>query len=266
MRRLIARCWLQIRRHTPDLRGKQWCSRALTRLLGPVPLRSADGIWLDTRLSSAMDLSFLDPDGGGHDLIRQAIAALQPGDRMLDVGANTGYLTLLAARRVGQTGLVIAVEPSQREFQRLLANLRLNRASNVLALNLAGGDQPSISLLTIEHDHTGLNHIDHNGQASSACQPCQVLPLAALELGELALVKIDTEGFELFTLRGLEPLLRQQRIRRLVVEISPIFLQHHQQTPAEIYDLLSSHGYRPTVGPLAERQWDELFEANNSRR
>jgi hypothetical protein len=83
--------------------------------------------------------------------------------------------------------------------------------------------------------------------------------MAALGLGELALVKIDTEGFELFTLRGLEPLLQQRQIRQLVVEISPIFLQHHQQTPADIYDLLASHGYRPTVGPLAERQWDELF-------
>jgi ABC-type arginine transport system ATPase subunit len=46
---------------------------------------------------------------------------------------------------VGKSGLMIAVEPSQREFQRLLANLRLNRASKVLALNLAGGDQPSIA-------------------------------------------------------------------------------------------------------------------------
>lgn len=266
MRRLIARFWLQIQRHTPDLRGKQWCSRALTRLLGPVPLRSADGIWLDTRLSSAMDLSFLDPDGGGHDLIRQAIGALQPGDRMLDVGANTGYLSLLAARRVGQSGLVIAVEPSQREFQRLLANLRLNRASNVLPLNLAGGNQPGISRLTIEPDHTGLNRIDHNGEESSAGQPSQVLPLAALELSELALVKIDTEGFELFTLQGLEPMLRQQQIRRLVVEISPIFLQHHHQAPADIYNLLASHGYRPAIGPLNERQWDELFEPDKSRR
>ena len=266
MRQLIARWWLHIRRCTPDVRGKQWCSRALTRLLGPVPLLSPDGIWLETRLCSAMDLSFLDPGGGGHDLIRKAIATLRPGDRMLDVGANTGFLTLLASRQVGPSGLVIAVEPSQREFQRLLANLNLNRASNVLALNLAGGDQPGISQLMIEPDHTGLNRIGHNGQASSEGQPCQVLPLAALDLGELALVKIDTEGFELFTLRGLEPLLLKQRIRRLVVEISPMFLQRHKQTPTDIYDLLASHGYRPTIGPLTERQWDELFEADSRRR
>ena len=260
MRRLIARCWLDIRRRTPDLRGKQWCSRALTRLLGPVPLRSPDGIWLDTRLSSAMDLSFLAPDGGGHDLIRQAIDALQPGDRMLDVGANTGFLTLLAARRVGPSGLVIAVEPSQREFQRLLTNLRLNRASNVLALNLAGGDQPGISRLKIEPDHTGLNRIGHNDHASIDNQLCQVLPLAALDLGELALVKIDTEGFELFALRGLEPLLKQKRIRKLIVEISPVFLRYHQQKASDIYTMLEYYGYHPKICPSGKEQWDELFE------
>lgn len=65
MLRLIARTWLQIRCQIPDLRGKQWLSRALTRVLGPVPLRSPDGIWLKTRLSSTMDLSFLDLKGGG---------------------------------------------------------------------------------------------------------------------------------------------------------------------------------------------------------
>ncbi|NDH93820.1 MAG: hypothetical protein EBZ13_04635, partial [Planctomycetia bacterium] len=46
-----------------------------------------------------------------HGLVRDAIANLKPGDRMLDVGANTGFLTLLAARQVGPGGLVIAVEP-----------------------------------------------------------------------------------------------------------------------------------------------------------
>lgn len=122
---------------------------------------------------------------------------------MLDVGANTGFLTLLAARQVGPDGLVITVEPSLREFQLLLASLWLNRANKVLALNLAGGDQPGISRLTIE---PGLNHIGHREEKRIAGEPCQVLPLELLELGDLALVKIDTEGFELFTLRGLEPL------------------------------------------------------------
>jgi FkbM family methyltransferase len=266
MRRLIAHCWLQIQRHTPDLRGKQWCSRALAQLLGPVPLRSAEGILLGTRLGSAMDISFVVQNGGGHELIRQAISNLKPGNRMLDVGANTGYMSILASRRVGPSGCVIAVEPSQREFLQLLANIKLNRVNNVLALNIAAGDRAGISDLTVEADHTGLNRIEHNNQQNTCINPCLVLPLSALELGYLDLVKIDTEGFELFALRGLEPQLSQQLIRKLVVEISPLFLQQHQQTSDDIYNLLASHGYRPRIGPLKSSQWDEEFEIDDNKR
>ena len=46
------------------------------------------------------------------------------------------------------------------------------------------------------------------------------------------------------------------------MEISPTFLEQHQQTAADIYQLMARHGYRPTLGPLNERQWDELFVAN----
>ena len=47
--------------------------------------------------------------------------------------------------------------------------------------------------------------------------------------------------------------------QRFLVEISPLFLQLHPQTAADIYNLMARHGYRPMIGPLNERQWDELF-------
>ena len=45
----------------------------------------------------------------------------------IDLGANEGLYSLFAARRVGPTGTVIAVEPSAREYERLVANLRACR-------------------------------------------------------------------------------------------------------------------------------------------
>lgn len=257
-RRLIARCWIKFQRHTPDMRGKQWLSRMLNNWLGPVPLKSSEGVWLHTRLSSSMDLSYLDRAGGGHCLIRQAITELKQGEKMLDIGANTGYISMLAARQVGPEGLVIAVEPSQREFQLLLENLKLNQCDNILALNIAGGDRAKQVLLTIESDHTGLNKIIEVGSMINR-QPCQVMPLADLALGNLALVKIDVEGYELFTLRGLEPLLRKQQVKRLVVEISPAFLQNHGHSASEVYGLLEEYGYNSTINPTGLQQWDEIF-------
>lgn len=177
---------------------------------------------------------------------------------MLDVGANTGFLTLLTARHMGDGGLVIAVEPSSREFRQLLTDLSLHQANIVLALNLAGGEQPGISQLTIEPDHTGLNPIICNEERPSGRQPCQVLALAAPGLGELAVIKIDIEGFELLILRSLKPLPRNQQIHKLITEKLSL-LQLHNQSSADIYKLLEKHGYRPTIGPLDKRQWDEVF-------
>jgi tRNA G37 N-methylase Trm5 len=51
---------------------------------------------------------------------------LRPGMTFLDVGANVGYFTFLAARRVGPLGRVIAVEPSPHAFARLDETARVN--------------------------------------------------------------------------------------------------------------------------------------------
>ena len=47
---------------------------------------------------------------------------LRPGDCFVDVGANAGVFSLAAAAFVGDTGHVIAFEPSSREYASLLAS------------------------------------------------------------------------------------------------------------------------------------------------
>ncbi|HEX9841452.1 MAG TPA: FkbM family methyltransferase, partial [bacterium] len=58
-------------------------------------------------------------------------AALRPGRAVLDVGANVGHYTLVAARAVGPRGHVWAFEPAPRPFAALTANVRLNGLRNV---------------------------------------------------------------------------------------------------------------------------------------
>ena len=69
---------------------------------------------------------------------------LKPGMVFVDVGANDGYFTLFAARRLGPTGRVIAVEPSSRERVNLQRNVEAQPARPMstvvpLALGAAPG-------------------------------------------------------------------------------------------------------------------------------
>src|SRR3954463_15116666 len=57
---------------------------------------------------------------------------VEPGPGGADVGANAGFFTLLAARRVGAEGAVYAFEPDSRNVRRLRANLARHGAEGVV--------------------------------------------------------------------------------------------------------------------------------------
>jgi precorrin-6B methylase 2 len=66
---------------------------------------------------------------------------VQPGDRVVDVGAHVGYFTLLAARLCGPNGRVFAFEPHPDNFRLLERNIRENGAENVTAVRKAVADR-----------------------------------------------------------------------------------------------------------------------------
>ena len=106
----------------------------------PIPLRLPFGAWWLAE-KSALD----------HELIynefeqmetRFVERLLRPGMTVIDAGAHHGLYTLLASKRVGGDGRVIAIEPSPRECERLEKHLRMNRCSNTELAPCALGEDP----------------------------------------------------------------------------------------------------------------------------
>ncbi|HEY7640765.1 MAG TPA: FkbM family methyltransferase, partial [Steroidobacteraceae bacterium] len=137
------------------------------------------------------------------------VSRLAPGDVFVDVGANVGYFTLLAARRVGPSGSVVAVEAMPAIYQHLLRHVRSNALANCRCVNEAavGPDaQREVALFW-----GGAGNIGSSGMIASTdvAQPVRVpaRPLREIltddECRRARVIKVDVEGVEAEAIRGL---------------------------------------------------------------
>lgn len=248
--------------HVPAHRGQAKLIDLLGRTLGPVPSRAVGGVELLVRLDSAMDRSYLMSDALDHATLLAELERLRPGDIAVDVGANAGLYSVLAAQRVSPGGRVFAFEPSADEFARLAWALRVNAVDNVLASNTALADRAGfMGFVPAPTQHTGLHRLGAEGDVAPQRVWAERGDVAVQLDGNerIALLKIDVEGSELAVLRGFQALLEAGRVGRLVIEISDAFLRRYGASAAELYAYLAAMGYVPAKGPHASAQYDEVF-------
>ncbi len=173
---------------------------------------------------------------------------LKEGDTFCDVGSHAGYYSLLAAKQVGASGSVIAIEASPANFTQLQNNLARNAATNVRAVNIAATAEEGVLAV-------------HNGPAWnlgwSTTHPSRGLPvecqvsalpipriLNAEEVRKLRLVKVDVEGTERELFAGLVEVLRNGRPEaEIVLEISPRWWKGPATTVEEALKPFIDEGY-----------------------
>jgi FkbM family methyltransferase len=136
---------------------------------------------------------------------------IQPGDWVVDVGANVGHYTNRFSTLVGKNGRVIAIEPAPHTFALLASNVMAFKNKNVTLLNVALSNEMRNKSLIIPYDENNNPNyyraqiIDVTSQSS-----LNVLTLRWNDLNinhKVSLVKIDVEGHEESVLLGMENLL-----------------------------------------------------------
>ena len=177
-------------------------------------------------------------------------AALRPGDRFIDVGANIGMMTLLGARCVSETGHVEAFEPNPVAFARLNEHIQINHLSNVTARQLALSDQPGELVLRVIGAHTGCGTLgaisEHDKAAISMEATVQVArgdDLLAPD-DRPTLIKIDVEGFECNVLSGLQRMLRETRAM-ILTETIDAYLRRANSSIGKLYEIMGGLGFAP---------------------
>ena len=154
---------------------------------------------------------------GHYELNKQGVIEklVQPGMKVLDIGANAGFYTLACARLVGSQGHVWAIEPLAENIVNLRRHIQINNLSNVTIIQAAVSDRVG----TI-----GFNIAPSNSMGAITAENCAYLvPTIALddsiETGTIAspdVVKMDVEGSEALVLKGAAGLIRRRDTAFLV--------------------------------------------------
>jgi FkbM family methyltransferase len=129
----------------------------------------------------------------------------------VDVGSSVGAFTLPAAKRVGSTGRVIAIEPSPRVFPYLQRNVERNGLRIVRLKRCAVTDrnQGMVPFYEAPVEHFGMGSLAPQFQAAPTEVTAQTLDSLLLEeaVARADVLKVDVEGFEASVFRGAERLL-----------------------------------------------------------
>ncbi len=162
---------------------------------------------------------------------------LSPGDTFFDIGANFGFFSGIASGKVGEIGTVISVEPSSA-----YKNLEKRKKENMKLWNTVAGET-SDKFFRIQkpfyRQTTGSQFLlSPTGTVKSTTLDDIY---HSLPKSKITLIKIDTEGAELFVLRGADHLLRDMQ----PLVIAEVFghSTHFGYESEAIYKYMESFGY-----------------------
>ncbi|OGC94207.1 hypothetical protein A2389_03115 [Candidatus Adlerbacteria bacterium RIFOXYB1_FULL_48_10] len=189
-------------------------------------------------------------------LTQFVLNTLKPGDTFVDIGANVGYFTLLAASLGAQ---VVSIEPYDQNVALLKQNIDLNNFKDIKILDIAIGDHEGTATLHINPLNRGGNSLleqkgyftDSHGYSRE-----QIGKMYAGEVLEkkvklttldsiaeeysvtfITILKIDVEGFEGQVIEGMKKILSSGIAKHVLCEVS------NKQTRNGILELFANAGY-----------------------
>ncbi len=198
------------------------------------------------------------------------VETVQPGDVVLDIGANHGYYSVLSADLVGPSGRVICVEANPTLCKLMQWTLDVNHygpRAEILNIALTDAEAPEEVAFYVPNHEPKNGCILHPQQDLNALRgqgdiiPVQARRMTEEELPKLDFVKIDVEGAEMAVLRGLAPILLQHRPLMIIeVNFGRGYTYHEL---SEVFDHKATFRHLDTdakLKPVSEEMcWTERF-------
>jgi FkbM family methyltransferase len=178
----------------------------------------------------------------------EALASItRAGDVFWDIGAHKGFVSLAAARLVGSTGILVAIEPSSVNRAFLERHLEWNSVRNARVVPVALSDHEGIEAFGGAGSSVAfrLGHGSERVSVRTFASLARELELA----GRPAVMKIDVEGEEAAVLRGAHELLGGDQ--------ALLISTHGREVYEECRAILERRGFRIFDSwEIAERRGD----------
>lgn len=165
---------------------------------------------------------------------------LKENDLFVDIGANVGHFSLLAAGMCKAN--VIAFEPIPQTFKRLNRNVSLNNLiDKIETVNIGIGKEDDI-----------LNFTTNRGVMNSvaSANDAQVIEIQVKKLDDVlknkfpVFLKIDVEGYEYFVLQGASEVLSSKSLKFIIIELN-FSTSKYGYANEKIFELLSLNDFIP---------------------
>lgn len=179
------------------------------------------------------------------DLERSFLSNVMLADgAIIDVGANFGLFSLLVADRE-PSRRILALEPNSSTFAALAANIARNNRENVECFQLAIADHDGLVNFDCK-EHARANaaiSVEEELHSSVACQTLDAF-CEHQQISNIALLKVDVEGFESLAFKGARRTLIGRRPALIFFEVCPVLAKAAGFGAADAVRLLVEHGYR----------------------
>jgi len=178
------------------------------------------------------------------ELMKQSI---KPHMIFVDIGANIGYFTLLAARLLNGTGKVVAIEPDSGNFRLLSLSVQANAYTNVIAVQKAVSNRTGRTRLFLDEKLIGIPSLSEDNLSTKGGGYVYVNTvtldslLRDLAIERIDVMKIDVEGAEGLVFEGGSKILR--RVDRIFMEFKQQALRNLGTEPAKLTTQLIHAGF-----------------------
>jgi len=170
------------------------------------------------------------------------------GMTVVDLGANIGYYTLLAAKLVGRKGKVFAFEPGPDNFSLLLKNIEANGYDNVIPVQKAVLNKTGTTKLFLCRINKGDHRIydSHDGREAVTVDATTLdafFENAQYHQCHIDVIKMDIQGAEMAALQGMTETVLKNDNLKIITEFWPEVLPKFGFSPLEFLNKLTEYGF-----------------------